>query len=142
MPHLQSRLQEPLDRSAWHGVHVVEQRGDQAGTGYPTLYEDQEQYDGGWVLEDGQLRLKLGSKKSELINLSYNPRLPTLDDYYHPWTYRYKDLIDAPLGDDQPVARPISMITGEDMEIEAGPNWDDDLSGSPITRRTTRIWGS
>jgi nitrate reductase beta subunit len=24
------------------------------------------------------------------------------------------------------------MITGEDMEIEAGPNWDDDLSGSPI----------
>ena len=79
-----------------------------------------------------ELRLKLGSKKSELINLSYNPRLPTLDDYYHPWTYRYKDLIDAPLGDDQPVARPISMITGEDMDIEAGPNWDDDLSGSPI----------
>jgi nitrate reductase beta subunit len=102
------------------------------GTGYPTLYEDQEQYDGGWELEDGRLRLKLGSKKSELINLSYNPRMPTLDDYYHPWTYRYKDLIDAPLGDDQPVARPISMITGEDMDIEAGPNWDDDLSGSPI----------
>jgi len=55
-----------------------------------------------------------------------------LDDYYHPWTYRYRDLIDAPAGDDQPVARPVSMITGEDMEIEAGPNWDDDLSGSPI----------
>ncbi|HEY7389447.1 MAG TPA: nitrate reductase subunit beta [Bryobacteraceae bacterium] len=102
------------------------------GTGYPTLYEDQDQYHGGWVLQDGRLRLKLGSKKSELINISYNPRLPTLDDYYHPWTYRYRDLIDAPAGDDQPVARPISMITGEDMEIEAGPNWDDDLSGSPI----------
>jgi nitrate reductase beta subunit len=28
------------------------------GTGYPTLYEDQEQYDGGWLLKDGQLRLK------------------------------------------------------------------------------------
>ena len=102
------------------------------GTGYPTLYEDQEQYHGGWVLEGGRLRLKLGSKKSELINISFNPRLPTLDDYYHPWTYRYRDLIDAPAGDDQPVARPISMITGEEMEIEAGPNWDDDLSGSPI----------
>jgi nitrate reductase beta subunit len=102
------------------------------GTGYPTLYEDQEQYHGGWVLEDGRLRLKLGSQKSELINISFNPRLPTLDDYYHPWTYRYRDLIDAPAGDDQPVARPVSMITGEDMEIEAGPNWDDDLSGSPI----------
>ena len=102
------------------------------GTGYPTLYEDQEQYHGGWVLQDGRLRLKLGSQKSELINISFNPRLPSLDDYYHPWTYRYRDLIDAPAGDDQPVARPVSMITGEDMEIEAGPNWDDDLSGSPI----------
>ena len=102
------------------------------GTGYPTLYEDQDQYHGGWVLENGRLRLKLGSKGSELINISFNPRLPTLDDYYHPWTYRYRDLIDAPAGDDQPVARPVSMITGEDMEIEAGPNWDDDLSGSPI----------
>jgi len=40
------------------------------GTGYPTLYEDQEQYHGGWVLEGGSLRLKLGSKKSELINIS------------------------------------------------------------------------
>jgi nitrate reductase / nitrite oxidoreductase, beta subunit len=84
------------------------------------------------VLENGQLRLKLGSKGSELINISFNPRLPTLDDYYHPWTYRYRDLIDAPAGDDQPVAWPVSMIIGEDMEIEAGPNWDDDLSGSPI----------
>ena len=82
------------------------------GTGYHTLYEDQEQYDGGWVLEDGKLRLRLGSKKSELVNIAYNPRLPPLDDYYHPFTYRYKDLIDAPLGDDQPVARPISLITG------------------------------
>ena len=24
------------------------------------------------------------------------------------------------------------MITGEHMNIEAGPNWDDDLSGSPV----------
>jgi nitrate reductase beta subunit len=102
------------------------------GTGYPTLYEDQDQYCGGWILEDGKLRLKLGSRPTELVNISFNPRLPTLDDYYEPFTYRYKDLIDARQGDDQPVARPISMITGEEMEIEAGPNWDDDMSGSPI----------
>ena len=102
------------------------------GTGYPTLYEDQDQYHGGWVLEDGKLRLKLGSKPTELVNISFNPRLPTLDDYYEPWTYRYRDLINAPPGDDQPVARPVSMITGEEMDIEAGPNWDDDLSGSSI----------
>ncbi|HEV2416593.1 MAG TPA: nitrate reductase subunit beta [Terriglobia bacterium] len=102
------------------------------GTGYPTLYEDQDQYHGGWILEDGKLRLRLGSRPSELVNISFNPRLPTLDDYYQPWTYRYQDLIQAKPGDDQPVARPVSMITGDDMEIEAGPNWDDDLSGSPI----------
>ena len=27
------------------------------------------------------------------------------------------------------------MITGKEMEIEAGPNWDDDLGGSPGLRR-------
>ena len=27
---------------------------------------------------------------------------------------------------------PISMIDGEPIDIEAGPNWDDDLSGSPV----------
>ncbi|MGH9328059.1 MAG: nitrate reductase subunit beta [Terriglobia bacterium] len=102
------------------------------GTGYPTLYEDQDQYHGGWILENGKLKLRLGSRKSELVNISFNPRLPTLDDYYQPWTYRYGDLINAEPGDDQPVARPVSMITGDEMDIEAGPNWDDDLSGSPI----------
>ncbi|MFN8626687.1 MAG: nitrate reductase subunit beta [Candidatus Binatia bacterium] len=102
------------------------------GTGYPTLYEDQEQYCGGWELKHGKLALKLGSRATELANLAFNPRLPTLDDYYHPWTYRYRDLIDSRPDDDQPVARPVSMITGEEMDIEAGPNWDDDLGGSPI----------
>ncbi len=102
------------------------------GAGYPTLYEDQEQYRGGWELREGQVQLKLGSRATELANLSFNPRLPTLDDYYEPWTYRYSDVINAPLGDDQPVARPISMITGRTMDIEAGPNWDDDLGGSHI----------
>ena len=102
------------------------------GTGYPTLYEDQEEYCGGWELKDGKLSLKLGNRPTELVNISFNPRLPSLDDYYEPWTYRYNDLINAPLGDDQPVARPISMITGKEMDIEAGPNWDDDLGGSSI----------
>ena len=30
------------------------------------------------------------------------------------------------------MARPVSMITGEPMEVEAGPNWDDDLGGSEV----------
>jgi nitrate reductase / nitrite oxidoreductase, beta subunit len=102
------------------------------GTGYPTLYEDQEQYRGGWELENGKLKLRLAARATELANLAFNPRLPSLDDYYEPWTYSYRDLFDAPQGAEQPVARPVSMINGRDMEIEAGPNWDDDLGGSNI----------
>ncbi len=103
------------------------------GTGYPTLYEDQEKYRGGWErTESGGLRLRNGRRIGELFNIFANPRLPRLDDYYEPWTYRYQDLIDAPAGDDLPVARPISMITGKEIDIEAGPNWDDDFGGSGI----------
>jgi len=57
--------------------------------------------------------------------------MPTLDDYYHPWAYKYQDLFTAPEGDDQPIGRAISLITGEPIDIKAGPNWDDDLGGSP-----------
>jgi len=102
------------------------------GTGYPTLWEDQEKYKGGWERKGKGLRLKLQGRLGALANLFFNPYLPTMDDYYEPWTYRYQDLFTAPAGDDQPTARPISMITGQPIEVEAGPNWDDDLSGSPI----------
>jgi nitrate reductase beta subunit len=102
------------------------------GTGYPTLYEDQEQYHGGWKVKNGELKLRLNSRTGELLNLAFNPRLPSLDDYYEPWTYKYDELMDTPQGEDQPVAAPVSLITGKEIEIEAGPNWDDDLSGSPV----------
>ncbi len=99
------------------------------GTGYPTRWEDQETWRGGW---DSNLRLRAQGKISGLLKLFYNPRQPGLDDYYEPWTYRYSDLFDAPAGKDQPTAIPISQITGKPIDIQAGPNWDDDLSGSPV----------
>jgi nitrate reductase beta subunit len=102
------------------------------GTGYPTRWEDQEQYKGGWELHGGRLRLRATGKIRDLTNIFFNPTLPALDDYYEPWSYRYRDLLDAHLGDDQPTARPISLVTGKPIDIEAGPNWDDDLGGSPI----------
>jgi len=102
------------------------------GTGYPTLYEDQEEYDGGWELHGNDLRLKLNTRSGELLNLAFNPKLPSLDDYYEPWTYKYSDVIDAPQGSDQPVFAPVSLVTGQEMQIEAGPNWDDDLGGSSV----------
>src|SRR5512143_736423 len=127
------------------------------GTGYPTLWEDQEKYKGGWERDENRLRLKLNGKPADgyggrflffgpgdklrlkmhgrlegLANIFYNPYLPTVDDYYEPWTYQYDELFNAPEGNDQPTARPISMITGKPIDIEAGPNWDDDLGGSPV----------
>jgi len=103
------------------------------GTGYPTRWEDQERYKGGWKIgKDGGLELRSQTKIDAFLKLFYNPNQPGLDDYYEPWTYRYGDLFDAAAGDDQPTAVPISQITGEEMKIERGPNWDDDLSGSPL----------
>jgi nitrate reductase beta subunit len=106
------------------------------GTGYPTQWEDQGKYRGGWERKDGrnkaEIKLRATDKVRGLTNLFHQPYLPTIDDYYEPWTYSYGDLFDAPAGDDQPTARPVSMITGNPIEIEAGPNWDDDLGGSPI----------
>jgi len=102
------------------------------GTGYPTRWEDQEDYQGGWEVSGGKLQLKSTSKKKIVFNIFHNPHMPSMDDYYEPWTYDYETLFNAPEGDDQPVARPISQVTGELVQIESGPNWDDDLGGSPI----------
>ncbi len=102
------------------------------GTGYPTKWEDQDHYKGGWELSGSRLQLKMGGKAGSLGRIFHNPELPTIDDYYEPFTFKYADLTNAPAGNDQPTARPISMISGKPMNIEAGPNWDDDLSGSNI----------
>ncbi len=101
------------------------------GTGYPGKWEDQEIYKGGWEKGGDKVHLKGAGKPKSLTNIFHNPRLPVIDDYYEPFTYKYLDLIESPAGDDQPTARPVSMITGEPMDIKMGPNWDDDLSGSP-----------
>jgi len=102
------------------------------GIGYPKRWEDQNKYRGGWKLENGQLKLRLGGKLFEYINIFHNPHLPTIDDYYEPWDYDYEKLIKAKESKYQPVARPKSAITGEYLDkIKWGPNWEDDLAGSP-----------
>ncbi len=102
------------------------------GTGYPTKWEHQGEYRGGWEKKNGKLRLKSTGRGRVIPNIFHNPSLPSLDDYYEPWTYKFQDLFDAPEGDDQPTARPISKITGKPIDVKAGPNWDDDLGGSPV----------
>lgn len=103
------------------------------GTGYPTRWEDQEIYKGGWERKDGVPTATLmgTGRLRGLLNIFHNPHLPVIDDYYEPFTYKYLDLIESPAGDDQPTARPVSLITGKPIDIKMGPNWDDDLGGTP-----------
>jgi nitrate reductase beta subunit len=102
------------------------------GIGYPKRWEDQEQWSGGWKLDRrGKLRLKAGGPLRKLANLFFNPNLPTLDDYYEPWTYDYETLTTAPSQRHQPVARPESQVTGKPLDLQWGPNWEDDLAGAP-----------
>src|SRR5512132_579323 len=102
------------------------------GCGFPTRWEDQDAYRGGWERTGGALRLRSTGRVRALTNIFHHPHLPTIDDYYEPWTYDYERLFTAPLEGDQPTARPISMISGKPMVPESGPNWDDDLGGSPV----------
>ncbi|MEO3849016.1 nitrate reductase subunit beta [Streptomyces sp. B8F3] len=101
------------------------------GQGYPRRYEDQERWRGGWELNRrGRLKLKAGGRFRKLASIFANPVLPVIKDYYEPWTYEYRNLIDAPLGDDFPVAEPRSVLTGKPMKIEWSANWDDNLGGT------------
>jgi nitrate reductase beta subunit len=102
------------------------------GTGYPTQWEDQEERKGGWVKKDDKLELKSGSKLKLLSEIFHDPNMPSMDDYYEPFEHQYEKLFNAPLGTDQPTSRPVSKITGEYINVESGPNWDDDLGGSSI----------
>ena len=102
------------------------------GVGYPRRYEDQERWHGGWTLDRrGRLQLKAGGRARKLASIFYNPDLPTIDDYGDPWTYDYQTLIQAPPGTRNPSAHSISALTGKDMDVKWGSNFDDDLAGAP-----------
>jgi len=103
------------------------------GIGYPKEWENQSKYKGGWERKNSQLRLKVGNRFWIYTNIFHNPDMPTIDDYYEPWTYDYETLITSPVKKGQPIAYPKSQITGKDMEIIWGPNWEDDLAGSNVT---------
>ncbi len=105
------------------------------GVGYPRRWEDQEHFRGGWVLKNGKLTLAAGGRIEKFLKIFHNPDLPHLDDYYEPFTYTYESLVKSPPVKHQPVARPKSMITDDYMQIDWGPNWEDDLAGVNTTGR-------
>ena len=101
------------------------------GTGYPTDWENQARWNGGWErTKSGKLQPRQGAKWRILANIFANPDLPEIDDYYEPFDFDYDHLKSAPEMETFPTARPRSKITGERIEkIEKGPNWEEILGG-------------
>ena len=133
LPHLLGDLQAGLDQPGRRRVRLVQQRRDPARAGVPAPLRGPGAVEGRLDAEQarpaGAARRRPGA--SGCCRMFANPVLPELEDYYEPWTYDYETLIDAPLGDDFPVARPKSLITGKDTKITWWANWDDDLGGAP-----------
>jgi len=106
------------------------------GTGYPSQWENQDIYQGGWEKRGKGITLRASGHLKGMMRLYHNPYMPNMEDYYEPFSYDYQQLINAPASDDQPTARAVSMVTGQPMDIKGGPNWDDDLSGTPDYARS------
>lgn len=99
------------------------------GIGYPKAWENQKVLRGGWTLRRRRPALSAGGRIRRLTQIFHNPNHPVIDDYYEPWTYDYRKLYTSPPRKHQPSIRPISQITGENLRISWGPNWEDDLAG-------------
>ena len=101
------------------------------GIGYPKDWENQERWKGGWERKsNGKIQPKQGGKWRTLANIFANPNLPSIDDYYEPFTFDYEHLHKSPEAKTMPTARPVSVITGKKMDkIVGGPNWEEILGG-------------
>ncbi|GBF09114.1 nitrate reductase, beta subunit [Aeropyrum pernix] len=116
---------EGLEYAWWNNVET------RPGVGYPKTWENQEKYGGGWVLRNGKLRLRLETGRF---------KTPGREDYYEPFTYDYENLFSEELSDQQPHADPISMYSGEKIDVQWGPNFDDDLAGGDLTIPADPNW--
>jgi nitrate reductase / nitrite oxidoreductase, beta subunit len=107
------------------------------GIGYPKEWENQDKWQGGWRrTRSGKIEPRIGGKWRLLANIFANPHLPEIDDYYEPFTFDYEHLQTAPESQTMPVARPVSLITGQRMEkIKWGPNWEEIL-GTEFAKRS------
>ncbi|MHA2609677.1 MAG: nitrate reductase subunit beta [bacterium JZ-2024 1] len=106
------------------------------GIGYPKQWENQNLWKGGWVKRNGKLHLRYGGKFSMLVNLFFNPHMPTMKEYYGEdvYTFTYDELHTPEQKKQQPVARPKSLVTEEeDIPLTWGVNWEDNAGGAHIT---------
>ena len=73
------------------------------GIGYPKRYEDQEQWHGGWTLDQkGRLQLKAGGRLTKLLSIFYNPDLPTHRRLRRPVDVRLPDADRRAAGHSEP----------------------------------------
>ena len=103
------------------------------GTGYPTEWEDQEKYKGGWERRGRQAAAEVdrqGARSSPTSSTTRTCRPWTTTTSRGPTTTRTCST--RPKGRTSRPRGRSRMITGKPIDIEAGPNWDDDLGGSPI----------
>ncbi|MFN8524516.1 MAG: nitrate reductase subunit beta [Chloroflexota bacterium] len=106
------------------------------GIGYPMRWEDQDLWKGGWIEKGNELTLRYGSKFYQLANLFFNPHTPQMADYYgnDVYSFTFEDLQKPEQLTQQPVARPKSMVSGEeDIPITWGVNWEDNAGGANVT---------
>ncbi len=92
------------------------------GVGYPKDWENQEKWQGGWERKpNGKLVPKQGGKMRILANIFANPNLPSIDDYYEPFTFDYEHLQNAPEMQTPPTAPGIGADRQEDGQDRMGP---------------------
>jgi nitrate reductase beta subunit len=92
------------------------------GVGFPTDWENQQRWNGGWHLNRrGRLELKQGSKIKILAKIFANPNLPQIDDYYEPFTLDYQHGQHAPKSKASPVATP--MMEYPRLSTTSGCRW-------------------
>ncbi|WP_140986147.1 nitrate reductase subunit beta [Asticcacaulis tiandongensis] len=101
------------------------------GVGYPNDWENQARWKGGWARKpSGKIEPKQGGKWRTLANIFSNPNMPSIDDYYEPFTFDYEHLHKSPEAKTMPTAQPVSVITGKKMKkVISGPNWEEILGG-------------
>ncbi len=101
------------------------------GIGYPKDWENQDRWKGGWERKkNGKIQPKQGGRWRTLANIFANPNMPSIDDYYEPFTFDYQHLHNSPEAKTMPTAQAVSVITGKKMDkVEWGPNWEEILGG-------------
>ena len=103
------------------------------GTGYPTGWEDQDHYKGGWHRDKkGRLKLVLHSRAAVSPRRSTTRRCPSSRTTT---TRSRSSTATCSLARTPTSSRPpcrSRRSPGKPLEIETGPNWDDDLGGSDI----------